>query len=52
MTGLGPGTYDLAVSAELAAGLNLVTASPSTVSVTIAAPVDQSPAPTAAATGS
>jgi YbbR domain-containing protein len=52
VTGLGPGTYDLAVSAELAAGLNLVTASPSTVSVTIAAPVDQSPAPTAAATGS
>jgi YbbR domain-containing protein len=52
VTGLGPGTYDLDVAAELASGLTLVAASPPTVSVTITAPADLSPPPTAAPTGS
>lgn len=46
VTGLVPGTYDVPVSATLEEGLTLVTASPATVSVTIAAPLAPSASPT------
>jgi YbbR domain-containing protein len=45
VTGLAPGTYDVPVSATLPPDVTLVTASPSTVSVTIAAPAAPSASP-------
>jgi YbbR domain-containing protein len=45
VTGLDPGTYDLAISADLATGLTLVAVTPPTVAVTIEAPAS-SPSPT------
>jgi YbbR domain-containing protein len=50
VTGLDPGTYDLEVSADLPAGLTLVAAIPSTVSVTISAPDAEAPSSTVTAT--
>lgn len=44
--GRGVGTYDLPVTANLAAGLTLVAVSPASVSVTIAGPPPPSPSPT------
>jgi YbbR domain-containing protein len=47
VTGLEPGTYDVPVTAELPSGVTLVASSPPTVSVTVNAAAEPSPAPTA-----
>jgi YbbR domain-containing protein len=44
VTGLQPGTYDVAVTADLPSGVTLVAASPPTVSVTVTAAAAPSPA--------
>lgn len=46
VSGRGVGTYDLPVTANLAAGLTLVAVSPASVGVTIAGPPPPSPSPT------
>jgi len=49
VAGLEPGTYDVAVAADLPSGLTLVTASPQTVSVTVVAAAVPSVSPTSSA---